>query len=132
MFSGRVGLGIFLVIHEKLVRVFIASVVAPALTGLYFLALGAIVPSAVLEFPHGNMFDIIALGDNAASRFQNKRVEALFREFLGGPAAGDSRADNNCVVGCGCHGCLYPYASPTPGPALMQPCCAPGMICNLS
>src|SRR5437879_354252 len=132
MFSGREGIGIFFVIHEKLVRIFIASVVALALNGLRFLTLGATVPAAMLEFPHGNVFHIVTFGNDATSRFENERVEALFRKFLGGPAAGDSRADYNCVIGCGCHGCLNHSASPAPGPTLMQPCCAPGMICNLS
>src|SRR6266851_2977557 len=126
------GVRIVLVADKKLVGVFVASVIALTLDGLSALALGAIVPAAVLEFPHGNVLDIIALGDDAATRFEDEGVQALFGELLRSPAAGDSRTNNNCIVGCGGHGCLYPSASPAPGPALIQPCCAPGMICNLS
>src|SRR5437660_597923 len=91
MFTGREGVRIFLVVDEKLVRILIACVVTLPLNRLGALALGAIVPATMLEFPHGNVLDIIALGDDAAARFKDQRIQSFFREFLGGPAAGDSR-----------------------------------------
>src|SRR5258708_36734563 len=36
-------------------------------------------------------------------RSEDQRIEALFGEFLGGPAAGNSRANNDCVVRCRGH-----------------------------
>src|SRR5260370_605317 len=132
MFSGSRGIRIVLVADKKLVRVLIASVVALALNGLSGLAFVAIVPPTVLHFPNGNVLDIVSPGHDAAARVEDEWIEALFSEFIGGPAAADSRANNDCVLGCGRHVCLYPYASPDPGAAGTQPCCAPGMICNLS
>src|SRR4029077_9810244 len=113
--------------------VFIASVIALALDRLGALALGAIVPAAMLEFPHRNVLDVIALGNNAAARFEDQRVEALFGEFLGGPAAGNSRTNNDGIVsGGGRHVRPYPSAFPDPRPDGTQPCCAPGIISSLS
>ncbi len=117
MFSGIRGIRIVLVADKKLMRVFIACVVNLALNGLSGLTLGAIVPAAVLEFPDGNVLDIIAFGDDAAARFEDQCVQALFGEFLGGPAAGDPRANNDGIVSCGRHVRPYPSASPAPGAA---------------
>jgi len=90
MFAGIAGIGILLVIDKKLMGVFIAGVVDLALDGLGALALAAIVPATVLEFPNGDVLDIVALGDDRTSRFEDQSIEALFGELFRSPAAGDA------------------------------------------
>src|SRR5215472_11201361 len=94
---GRVG--ILDVVNEELVRVLVAGVIAFALYMLRAFAFGAIIPAAVLEFPDGNVLDVILLGDDGAAGFEDQRAESFFREFFCGPSTGDSRADNDRVVG---------------------------------
>src|SRR2546425_12440996 len=45
-----------------------------------FRSLAAIVPATVLEFPNGDVLDIIALGDDGTSRFENQSIEARSEE----------------------------------------------------
>ena len=126
LFARIRGIGIVHVIDEKFVGVFIASVVALALDGLRALAFGAIVPATVLEFPYGNVLDVVALGNDRAPRFEDQGVQTFFSELFRRPAASDSRANDDCVVGIGCHVNL-PYAFFSAGNGA-QPCWAPGMI----
>ncbi len=83
--------------------VLIASVIDLALDGLRALAFGAIIPAAVFEIVDGDVLDVIALGNDSTPRFEDERVQAFFGELFGGPAAGDSGADDDRVVGIGCH-----------------------------
>ena len=72
------GIGIVRVIDEIFVGVFVASVVELALDVLRALAFGAIVPAAELELPDGNVLDIVALGNNGATRFEDHGVQSFF------------------------------------------------------
>src|SRR6266581_3599198 len=90
MFPGIERVGIVRIADEELVGVFIAGVITFALNALGALALGAIVPAAVLELPDGNVLDIVALRNDAASRFEDERVQTFFGEFFRGPATGDA------------------------------------------
>src|SRR5690242_4248772 len=104
MLAGIEGVGIILIVDKKLVRVFVACVIALALDGLGAFAHETIIPVAMLEFPDGNVLDVVVLGDNGAPRLQDECVESFFGEFFRGPAAGDSRTNNDCVVGRSGHG----------------------------
>src|SRR2546429_291009 len=95
MFSRIEGVGIFLVVYEKLVRVFVAGIIALALNRLGALANETIVPVAVPELPDRDVLDVIAFGNDGTPRLENQRVEAFFGELFRGPAAGDSGANND-------------------------------------
>ena len=98
MLAGLEGIGILLIVDENLVGVFATSIVDLALNGLSALAGEAIIPVTMLEFPNGNVLDVVALGNNGAAGLQHQGVETFFGEFLGGPAASDSGTHNDCVV----------------------------------
>src|SRR5581483_7281992 len=89
------GIRIFQIVHEELMGVLVASVIAFALNRLSSLALGAIVPPAVFELPDGHVLDVIALRNNRPPRFQNESIESFLREPFRGPSSGDSRTDND-------------------------------------
>ncbi len=93
------GIRIFLVADEKLVGIFVASVVTLALHRLRAGALRAIVPAPILQLPHRNMLDVIALRQNGAPRFQHQHPQPFFRELLRRPAPGNSRTDNDRIIG---------------------------------
>jgi hypothetical protein len=103
VFARFAGVGVIDIVDKKLMGEFIAGVVALALDGLDALALRAIVPAAVLELPDGDVLDVVALRDDGAARFENQSVEAFFGEFFRGPAAGNARTDDDCVVSCSGH-----------------------------
>src|SRR6059058_355893 len=103
VFSGGRGIGIVRVANKKLMGVFVARVVAFALDVLGALAFGAIVPVAILQLPDGNVLDVVALRNDGAASFEDQRVQAFFSKFFRGPAPGNSRANNNRVVGCSRH-----------------------------
>src|SRR5207249_9378726 len=67
--------GIFLVVYEKLVRVFVAGIIALALNRLGALANETIVPVAVPELPDRDVLDVIAFGNDGTPRLENQRVE---------------------------------------------------------
>ena len=109
MLAGSGGVRIFKVIDEKFVGVFVASVINLTLNGLRPLAFRAIVPSAIFQVVHRNVLDVVLLRNDGAARFEDQRVQSFFGELFGRPAAGDSRADDYCVVSIGGHVSL-PYA----------------------
>src|SRR2546429_382748 len=80
---------------EKLVRVFVAGIIALALNRLGALANETIVPVAVPELPDRDVLDVITFGNDGTPRLENQRVEAFFGELFRGPAAGDSGANND-------------------------------------
>src|SRR6266403_1181980 len=96
-------------IHENFVGVLIASVINLALDRLRALAFGAVIPAAVFQIIDGNVLDVILLRNDGAPRFEDESVESFFSELFCRPAAGDARADDDCVVSIGCHMNL-PYA----------------------
>ncbi len=93
-----VGIRILNVAHEKLRRILVARVIDLALHRLRLLPHVAIVPVAILKFPDRLVLDVVGTRIDRASRFQNQDVQTFFGEFLGRPAAGDSRAYDDRVV----------------------------------
>ena len=81
-----IGVRIFDVADEKLARILIASVIDLALNGLLLPPLVAIVPVAILEFPHGHVLDVILLRRDGATRPPGPRRSALFRSALSPPS----------------------------------------------
>src|ERR1700730_17853404 len=92
------GIRIVHVADEEFVRVFIASVIDLALDRLRPLALGAIVPAAILELPHGNVLDIVLLRDNGAPGFEDQCVQAPLGQLFGRPTTRYPRTNNDCVI----------------------------------
>ena len=74
-----------------------------ALDELRALSFGAIVPATILQFPKGDVLDVILFRNDGAAGFQNKDVESLFGEFFGGPATSDTGTNDERVVGVCCH-----------------------------
>src|SRR5260370_28330738 len=90
------------------------------------------VPPAILQVVDRNVLDVVALGNDGTPRFENERLETFFGEFFRGPASGDSGADDDRVIGIGCHSNL-PYAFFCGGTGSgTQPWDAPGMICKFN
>ena len=67
------------------------------------LSFSAIVPATILQFPKGDVLDVILFRNDGAAGFQNKDVESLFGEFFGGPATSDTGTNDERVVGVCCH-----------------------------
>ena len=61
------GVGIVEIVDEKFAGVFIARVITLALDFLCFEALLAIIPAAILQFPGGNMLDVVLFRDDGAA-----------------------------------------------------------------
>src|SRR5580704_3795436 len=114
MFAFLTGIRIVHVADEKLVGVLIAGVVTLALNRLGGHALNMIIPAAVLELPNRSVLDIVAPWNDAASCLQDESIEAFFGEFFRRPSTGNSRADNDRVVGIGRHASLPMPFSQTP------------------
>ena len=71
-FVGIGGEGIFQVVDEKLVGVFVAGVITLALDFLCAFALGALIPAAEFEFPGGDVFDVVDFRDDGAAGFEDQ------------------------------------------------------------
>ncbi len=97
--ASRIGVRIFLVVHEKFVRVLVTRVVDFALHRLRFLPLGAFVPSAIFQFPGGNVLYVVFLRHDRPARFQHENVQSFSREFFRRPTARNSRSDNQRIIG---------------------------------
>ena len=101
--AGSDSVGILQVVNEEFVRKLVAVVVALTLDELRALSFSAIVPATILQFPKGNVLDVILFRNDGAAGFQNKDVESLFGEFFGGPATSDTGTNDERVVGVCCH-----------------------------
>ena len=54
--------------------------------------------SAEGHVPGGNVLNVVFIGNDRAACFENQCAQALFGEFLRGPAAGDAGTDDDRVV----------------------------------
>ena len=85
------------VVDEELARHLVAGV-ALALDGLGGGERLAVVPAAVRHLVGGEMFGVVALGDDHGAGLEDQNAGAQFGELLGRPPARHARADDDGVV----------------------------------
>ncbi len=124
----RRGVGVFLVVYEELARPFVQRV-AFFLNRLLVGHAPAVFHAPKTQLPDGHMLRVVFFGIDRAARLKNERVQPLLRELFGGPATGDSRADDNRVVLRFRHGYSSPPVAPVTG---TQPSKRPGNIWKCS
>src|SRR5262245_31217406 len=94
--------GVLLVIHKH-VMVVLTTCVALALNGVVFLHELHIRQPPELYVVGHLVLGIVLVRINVLSSFQQQNVQTLLGQFLGCPAARNSRTNNDCVVGFGSH-----------------------------
>ena len=95
---GRRGVGILEVVDEELRVPLVADVLLPLAMHLFVLA---VAHPAKLHVPHRHVLDVVLLRNDGPAGFEHQRLEPLLDQLLGGPSAGDPRANDDGIVGVG-------------------------------